>query len=696
MQKSRRVRLWIGAVVGAVVALSTMATVNAHAATGCGVAYTVSSQWAGGFTVNVNVTNLGDPVNGWRLAWTFPSGQQVTQAWNATVTSSGAQVTAANVSWNAAVATNATVSFGFNGSWSGANTTPASFTLNGVRCTGDVVSPSPSPSPSSSPSPSPSSSPSPSPSPQPGDAMATVAAMQPGWNLGNTFDAIPDETAWGNPLTTQALLHHVRSQGYKSIRMPITWSNHHGPAPDYTIDAAWLNRVRQVIEWSLAEGFYVLINLHHDSWQWINTYPTDSTTVMNRYTALWRQIAGTFRDHSPKLLFESVNEPQFAGTSGDDQGDQLVNTLNTAFVRLVRQSGGGNATRVLVLPTLHTSSEQARVDALSATFNALRDPNLAATVHFYGWWPFSVNIAGGTRYDSNVEQDLIAGFDRVRNAFVSRGIPVIIGEWALLSWDHTRPGIIERGEFLKFLEAVGYHARTRNLTTMVWDAGQFLNRNELRWRDQGVFDMMKAGWTTRSGTASSDQVYLPRTGTIPSRTLTLNLNGTTFQGLRQGTTSLRQGTDYTLSGTTLTLTSAALTRLAGNRAYGVNSTIEARFSQGVPWQISIISSDTPTQTATTGTTSSFAIPTQFRGDQLATMEAKYADGSGAGPANWTTYKEFWSSFQPDYTAGTIILKPEFFAEVNDGRVTLTFHFWSGKQVTYYITKSGTTVTGATG
>ncbi|MEU8202941.1 cellulase family glycosylhydrolase [Streptosporangium sp. NPDC049046] len=663
-----------------------MTAFNAQAATGCRVEYTVSSQWQGGFTANVNVTNLGDPVNTWRLAWTFPSGQQVTQAWNATVTSSGAQTTAANMNYNGIVATNASVSFGFNGSWSGSNTAPATFTLNGVTCSGNV-GPSPSPTPSPTPSPSPT--------PQPGDAMATVAAMQPGWNLGNTLDAIPDETAWGNPLTTQTLLRHVRSQGYKSIRLPITWSNHHGPAPDYTIDTAWLNRVRQIVDWSLAEDFYVMINLHHDSWQWINGYPADSTTVMNRYKALWRQISGTFRNHSPKLVFESINEPQFAGTSGDDQGDQVTNTFNTEFVHLVRQSGGGNATRLLVLPTLHTSGEQARLDALNATITALRDPNLAATVHFYGWWPFSVNIAGGTRYDSNVEQDLVGTFDRVRTTFVSRGIPVIIGEWALLSWDHTRPGIIERGEFLKYLEAVGYHARIRNLTTMVWDAGQFLNRNELKWRDQGVYEMFKASWTTRSGTASSDQVYLPRTGTITSRTLTLNPNGTTFQGLRQGGTNLAQGADYTVSGNTLTLTASALTRLAGNRAYGVNSTIEARFSQGTPWSISIISSDTPTQSAASGTTSSFTIPTQFRGDQLATMEAKYADGSPAGPANWTTYKEFWQNFQPDYNANSIILKPEFFAEVNDGRITLTFHFWSGKQLTYYITKSGSTVTGAT-
>ncbi|MFY1594734.1 cellulase family glycosylhydrolase [Micromonospora sp. WMMD737] len=416
---------------------------------------------------------------------------------------------------------------------------------------------------------------------------------------------------------------------------------------------------------------------------------------MARYTALWSQLADEFRDDSQKLVFESINEPQFAGTTGDDQNYQVLAELNAAFVDLVRDSGGGNATRLLVLPTLHTNADQGRLDALTAEFDALDDPNLAATVHFYGYWPFSVNIAGGTRYDATVEQDLIGTFDRVHDTFVARGIPVIIGEWALLNWDHNRPGVIERGEFLKFLEAVGYNARVRKLTTMLWDAGQFLNRTTLQWRDQGVYEMFKASWTTRSGTASSDQVYVPRSGAIPAKSLTLNLNGLTFQGLWQGSTALANGADYTVSGNTLTLTPAALTRLAGNRAYGVNASIEARFSAGAPWRIDVVTSDPPTQAAATGTTQSFAVPTQFRGDQLATMEAKYADGSPAGPADWTPYKEFWQHFQPDYAASTILLKPEFFAEVDDGAVTLTFHFWSGARTTYRITRTGTTVTGST-
>ncbi|MET0416204.1 MAG: cellulase family glycosylhydrolase [Actinoplanes sp.] len=694
VRRTRRRVALVASAVALMVTAGTMIAGNAQAAAGCQVAYTVPSQWQGGFTADVKVTNLGDAINGWSLSWTFPSGQRVTQAWNATVTSSGDQHTAKNVSYNAAIGTNAAVSFGFNGSWSGSNTAPTSFALNGVTCNGSVGgSPSPTPTPRP-PSPTPTTSPSPSPG---GDAAATVAAMQPGWNVGNTLDAIPDETAWGNPLITQAMLREVRAQGYKSIRIPVTWSNHHGPAPSYTIDPVWLSRVRQVVDWSLAEGFYVMINLHHDSWQWINGYPGDRTTVLNRYTALWTQIATTFRDHSSKLVFEDINEPQFTGTSGDAQSDEVLRELNVAFVRLVRQSGGNNATRLLVLPTLNTNSNQAQLDALATTISQLGDKFIAATVHFYGYWPFSANIAGGIRYDSNVEQDMLQSFDRVHNTFTARGVPVIIGEWGLLSYDYTRPGIIERGELLKFFEAFGYQARIRNFTTMLWDAGSFLNRNDLQWRDAGILALMKASWTTRSATASSDQVYVLRTGTITSKALTLNLNGASFQGLRQGSTNLVNGTDYTVSGNTLTLTASAVTRLVGNRAPGVNATIEARFSQGVPWQISIISYDRPTQAAATGTTSSFAIPTQFRGDQLATMEAKYDDGSPAGPADWTTYKEFWTTFQPDYTANSILLKPEFFAEVNDARaVTLTFHFWSGTQLTYRVTKSGSTVTGSVG
>jgi hypothetical protein len=110
--------------------------------------------------------------------------------------------------------------------------------------------------------------------------------------------------------------------------------------------------------------------------------------------------------------------------------------------------------------------------------------------------------------------------------------------------------------------------------------------------------------------------------------------------------------------------------------------------------VNVITYDTPVLQDATGTTSGLTIPTAFNGDQLATMEAVYADGTNAGPHNWTSYKEFGRTFAPDYAAGQITLKDLFFAEVNDNStVTLTFHFWSGETLTYTLTRSGTTITG---
>jgi hypothetical protein len=123
-------------------------TAAAAATTGCRVTYKVSSQWNNGFTATVDVTNLGDPVNGWQLGWRFAGSQQVMQAWNAAYSQSGQQVTVSNASWNASIATGGTASFGFNATYSGTNASPTSFTLNGTTCTG---SPSTSGTPTSSP-----------------------------------------------------------------------------------------------------------------------------------------------------------------------------------------------------------------------------------------------------------------------------------------------------------------------------------------------------------------------------------------------------------------------------------------------------------------------------------------------------------------------------------------------------------------
>ncbi|AWZ18652.1 cellulose-binding domain-containing protein, partial [Streptomyces sp. ICC1] len=101
------------------------------AAAGCKVEYQITNQWNTGFGANVIVTNTGDPVASWTLEWSYANGQQVTQGWNATISQSGAAVTAKSLSYNGSLATGGSTSFGFNGTHTGTNAIPATFKLNG-------------------------------------------------------------------------------------------------------------------------------------------------------------------------------------------------------------------------------------------------------------------------------------------------------------------------------------------------------------------------------------------------------------------------------------------------------------------------------------------------------------------------------------------------------------------------------------
>ena len=84
---------------------------------------------------------------------------------------------------------------------------------------------------------------------------------------------------------TRELFRKLKSQGFKSIRLPVTWGIHQGAAPGYTIDPAWMAKVRQVVDWALAQDLYVMLNMHHDSWMWINNLSTDHDAVLARYEA---------------------------------------------------------------------------------------------------------------------------------------------------------------------------------------------------------------------------------------------------------------------------------------------------------------------------------------------------------------------------------------------------------------------------
>ncbi|MDQ8202188.1 cellulase family glycosylhydrolase [Pelagicoccus sp. SDUM812003] len=518
-----------------------------------------------------------------------------------------------------------------------------------------------------------------------------VEAMQPGWNLGNSLDASPTETSWGNAPATQELIEQVAAQGFKSIRIPVTWNQYVGPAPDYTIDPAWMDRVQEVVDWSIEADLYVMLNMHHDS-IWMRDMPADHDAVLERFNAIWSQIAPRFRDYSNKLHFESINEPEFHDADDATQ-IALLDELNISFFDIVRGTGGNNATRPLVLPTLRTNNSQQYLDALKDTIEYLDDPNLIATVHEYGYWPFAVNITGVTKFDGAAKDWTMSGLERVNDTLVANGIPVIVGEIGLLDFSRVDEGV-QRGQALQYFEHVLSYLQSTGMTYQWWDAGGFFNRSTFDWITPELYDYMLACAQGRSSTGATDLVFVD--GEAPADVeIPLNLNGNSFVSITDNGSPLTEGVDYTLDGDVLTLKTSFLEQYASGE-YGVKTVLETNFSSGLPWKLFVRNlGKMVLAPATTTKGLDLVIPTDFGGDVLEAMEAKYVGVAwpNPGPADWTSFQRYKENYLPNYAGKAMTIKNTFFQSTNNDPIDLIFHMWSGRVVKYRVTFTAGTVDG---
>ncbi|OMF23142.1 cellulase family glycosylhydrolase [Paenibacillus sp. FSL H8-0259] len=522
--------------------------------------------------------------------------------------------------------------------------------------------------------------------------QAYVESLGPGWNLGNTFEASGDETSWGNPAVTEAFIGQLAAEGYKSIRIPVTWKHRMGDAPDYAIRQDFMARIQEVVDWSLAANLHVIINLHHDS-NWVMNMAAEHDEVLARFNAAWTQIAGHFKNYPDSLMFESLNEPRFSDDWSKDspQYFAMLDELNVSFHHIVRHSGENNKQRPLVLSTLTAAPTQARLDALAETIKKLNDDRLIATFHYYGYYAFSVNLGGSTTFDTTAREDLIQAFDRAYETFTAKGIPVIVGEFGLLGFDKSL-STVQHGEILKFFEYVTYYAYEKKMPLMLWDNGQHFDRRTLKWVDEELHQVMKQGWKGRSSNAETDSVYILKDAEMKDTAIPLNLNGNTFTALLNQEQVLVKGTDYELDGDNLILNAGLLQKLVTQK-YGINAVLTARFSAGADWRIDIIYYDTPSFISAQAPEGIYTIPAWFNGDSLATLEAVYTSGGNAGPNDWTPFKEYYKAFYPDYITGEIKFTDEFWKEVKDGEVQLRMHFRSGAVIPYTLTKTGSQIVG---
>lgn len=345
-------------------------------------------------------------------------------------------------------------------------------------------------------------------------AIEIAADMGYGWNLGNTMEAtntwtpnpkVTDfETAWGQPVTTKAMIDGIKKAGFNSIRIPVSWSNMMSSDGNYTIDASYFKRVDEIISYAFANDMYVIINDHYDGGWW-KGFASNKTECMKHYKNMWTQVAGHYKDYPEKLIFESANEELGNSLKNDNENVaelelySLTNEINQTFVDIVRKSGGNNEKRYLLIAGFNTDIDKTCSNLYEMPADTISN-HLMVSVHYYTPWTYvglykdegyGYKATWGTDSDKS---EMAGNFAKMKK-FTDAGYGVVIGEYSVLP-QYISSGNYKRKDgdttFIKYLltlcDKYGY-------APYVWDAGDWYNRADcsMRWSD--IAAIYKSDWT---------------------------------------------------------------------------------------------------------------------------------------------------------------------------------------------------------
>lgn len=280
-----------------------------------------------------------------------------------------------------------------------------------------------------------------------------IAKMGIGINLGNTLDA-PNEGDWALA-AEEYYIQAFQDAGFKHVRIPITWGNRIQQQAPYTIDADFLDRVEQIVDWVLDRDMYAIINVHHDSWIKENY---DDISQRNRFDSIWLTLSQRFKNKSAKLLFEIINEPRGLSIA-------QINQLNMRAIDIIRNQ---TSNRIII----YAGNEWSALDDL---FNAAipypDDGYLIANFHSYDPWNFAgicVQPWGSDNDKTNMESHYM----RAKNWSDTNGIPIMMNEFGSAKFDFQNPQNVcassERADYLRTSVAM---IKKYGIAATFWDDG---------------------------------------------------------------------------------------------------------------------------------------------------------------------------------------------------------------------------------
>ena len=355
--------------------------------------------------------------------------------------------------------------------------------------------------------------------------------MSVGWNLGNTLDATADytdaagkfhwtnnagiktENNWGMPVTTQKMIAAIKGAGFKTIRIPVSWHNHISDGKNYTVDPAWMSRVKEVVDYAYNLKICVIINIHHDNMaisKMGDCYGfalSDDPAIQEKSQAyigkIWTQIASTFASYDDRLVFEVLNEPrdiggEFSSAKGWTNSSEwwtnkkamidIITSYEQTAINAIR-AVDGNQERYIMVPGYAGSGADKSMLSLYTLPKDSASDKLILSAHAYSPYNFAMSGTADTRFDQDDKNSLDAIFSYLKANYTDKGIGVVMGEASA----SDKKNLSDRVAWASYYFA---KARDAKIPVILWDnmvtvstggdieSGEchgYLDRNKLSW-----------------------------------------------------------------------------------------------------------------------------------------------------------------------------------------------------------------------
>ena len=330
-----------------------------------------------------------------------------------------------------------------------------------------------------------------------------VNDMGIGYNLGNSFDCYdtsydvktPDDqiTLCGNPIPTKEMIKNIKTNGFKTIRFPITWFNFMDESG--IINQEWMSRVKEIVNWIINSKMYCIINVHHDgkSGNWLSK----GIESKDKFDKLWSQISEEFKEYNEFLIFEAMNKAEFKSENNYDY--KTLYNLTQSFIDIVRSSGGKNLDRLLIIPGANADFEL----SISEEFIIPNDPSnkFALSIHYYNPIKFTkepVNFTdprSKSKWGDSLDYDeIMMNFYIMKMTFPDEGIPVILSEIGVITEDQKEDKSIKEYIYAVFALAWEFDA----IMPCLWDTSNkdkgdmnYFNREKKIWYDEQIPKFLK-------------------------------------------------------------------------------------------------------------------------------------------------------------------------------------------------------------